>query len=99
MKGWPVRDVYVDDEYREAICEWLRANDIDPNLCPIEGRASVADGQITVDLHLLNDKGRKQLDPNHEDRLATRTVTVPLKVEPAGLVLEWLMPRCETCGR
>jgi hypothetical protein len=51
------------DGLRDQLCDWLRANGIDPKNVPYDARMSWVDGQLTTDMHLLDENGRKQFDP------------------------------------
>jgi len=58
----------------------------------------MTDEPETDAVQLLNEHGKRQVDPGG-DGLLTHTVTIPVEVPPTGDVLEWLLPRCPTCGR
>lgn len=89
------KDPYEDDAFRREVCDWLRANGIDPARTPMNPDASVADGQLTL---------RQKIQRNGRDvvvggEIPTETVTVPLLVAPSRDVADWLAPKCPTCGR
>jgi hypothetical protein len=88
-----------DERYRNAICDWLRANGIDPVDVPADAKASVTDGDLSIPVQVRNENGRVQIDPNVPDTVMRHTVTVPLKVPPTAEVQTWLMPTCPSCGR
>jgi hypothetical protein len=92
-----IRDAATDEDFRREVCDWLRANNIDPRVVPVEPNLSVADGRITLLCKVQRD-GRDVIAPNGYEVL-TETVTVPLLVAPEGDVAEWVRPRCPTCGR
>lgn len=86
-----------DDDFRREVCDWLRANGVDPGTVPINPEASVADGQLTL-LRKVQRNGRDVVN-HHELSVLTETVTVPVVVPPSPDIAEWLRPRCPTCGR
>lgn len=92
------RDPYDDDQFRAEVCDWLRANGIDPARTPIHCDASIADGMLTIRQKVQRD-GRDVFDPADPNRILEETVTVPVVVEPSPDIAEWLRPRCPTCGR
>ena len=65
----------TDNDYREAICDWLRANDINPDVVPADARASIANGQLTIPLKVQTASGHDQIDPSDDTRMLTHTVT------------------------
>lgn len=89
------RDVHVDKAFRREVCDWLRANGIDPIRTPMNCHASVADGQLTI-LQKVQRDGR---DVVMWGEVVTETVTVPLKVAPEGDIALWLQPTCPTFER
>jgi hypothetical protein len=91
--------IKYEGDYRERICDWLRANDINPNAVPANARASIANGQLTIPLKVQSANGHDVIDPSDNNRMLTHTVTVPVKVKPDGDVQLWLIPRCKECGR
>jgi hypothetical protein len=80
-----------------AAMAWLRANGIEPTDVPIREVPTIADGQITCRVMVRGRLGGRQL-VNGE--VATKTVTVPLKVKPPAVLLSWLgLPsECPNCG-
>lgn len=92
------RNPALDDDFRRAVCDWLRANGVDPMTVPAEPRASIADGRLTL-RRIVQRDGRSVPDPSQAYAVLTETVTVPLLVEPAPDIAEWLRPRCPACGR
>lgn len=91
-------DIVDDANLLDQVRDWLRSNGIDPAEVPIGTRASVVDGNLTVELFDRDANGRLQIDPT-TDEVAKRTVTVPVIVQPSSAVENWLTPRCPTCGR
>lgn len=89
----------IDDTTRELLCDWLRANGVDPLDVPTEPHASVSDNQLTLLMHVRDEAGRKVIDPEGPRRILTRPITVPLRVQPTGVVARWLEPACPTCNR
>jgi site-specific recombinase len=83
---------------RRAVCHWLRANGVDPDITPLDPQASVSDGMLTI-LQKVRHGGSDVIDPDDPQRILTETITVPVVVEPTGLVATWLAPKCPTCGR
>lgn len=93
-------DPYTDDQFRERVCAWLTANGVDPGNTPVDADPSIADGQLTLRQWVTGPNGHgRVIDPSDPNRLLTKTITVPLLVEPEGDVAEWVRPRCPTCGR
>lgn len=91
-----MRNPLDDYEFRRELCDWLRANDVDPGTIPADERISIADGQMTMRQATLNERGKTIVVDN---QILTHVITVPVKVAPPPLVEEWLRPRCPTCGR
>jgi len=91
--------IIQEDDYRKTVCDWLAANGINPRDVPTHARASIADGQLTIPMYVVDKKGHHVIDPNDPNAALTHAVTVPVKVQPNSDVELWLMPRCETCGR
>jgi hypothetical protein len=91
------RDVSSDDAFREQVCDWLRANHVNPARIPLYPQASISNGQLTL-LRKVQRNGADVLDPSGTEIL-TETITVPVLVEPTGDVATWLQPRCPECGR
>jgi hypothetical protein len=92
-----MKDPRTDDEFRREVCDWLRANGLDPRAIPAQPHASIADGQITL-LRKVQRDGHDVIDQTGYDVLK-ETITVPLLVEPTPDIAEWLRPKCPTCGR
>jgi len=88
------------DALSKAVSAWLRLNGISPSETPREARATLVDGQLTIQQY-VNDPvtGARVLDPEEPNAPKTRWITVPIKVAPTPLVREWLEPRCPKCGR
>lgn len=104
------RDPAYDSELRDAVCGWLRANDIDPAVVPAEEKpdCSFRDGAgIPLGGHTITTRVRIQASPDSKgvairplsNRLEEATITRPMKVEPPKIVQTWLDARCPTCGR
>lgn len=90
--------VETDEPFRERLIAWVRANGLSETDIPSGERPSVADGMLTTRVFARNARGGIQIDPV-EEKVMTRTVTVPVVVEPTGDVAEWLRPRRPECGR
>jgi hypothetical protein len=91
-------NVEYDDAARREICDWLRANCVDPGRTPMHPQASISDGQLTIRQKVRRD-GHDVRDPEDPNRALEETITVPVVVEPTGVVAAWLAPRCPNCGR
>jgi hypothetical protein len=92
-----------DDAARRQVCDWLRANGIDPARTPMHPQASIADGRLTIRQKVSrpgpNGGLADVIDPEDPNRILEETITVPVVVEPDGVVVTWLAPRCPACGR
>lgn len=67
---------------REAVADWLRANDIDPGDVPIDGPIAIDDEQrIRYAALLRNEAGHRYVDQATGDA-AREERTAPLKVDP-----------------
>jgi hypothetical protein len=93
-----VRSVEEDDSFRREVCDWLRANGVDPDHTPMDARPSISDRGLTILQNVQRD-GHDVVDPEDPNATLKRTITVPVRVPPVGDVAEWLMPRCPVCGR
>jgi hypothetical protein len=65
----------------DAVVDWLRANDIDPNDVPIEGPITIKDGHIEYAALLRNEASRHYMDEATGEAARERR-TALLKVEP-----------------
>jgi len=83
-----VTDLRNDDKLREQVCDWLRANGIDPKHIPLNTRMSWVDGQLTTDVYLLRG-GCQYLDPATNHEVARTTKTFPTS-QPPPAVAAWL---------
>lgn len=97
------RDIENDHAFRREVCDWLRANGVDPDRTPLHPNASVSDGQLTI-LRKVGRPGEHGRlvdvrDPADPNRVLDEIITVPVVVQPSFDVAEWLRPRCPTCGR
>ena len=75
---------YRDDEHRAAMCNWLRANGIDPGA--IARRVVVTAGEppmIHVSVYQRNERGRHLVDVAAQHVMTVPRI-VPLRVEPPG---------------
>ena len=89
-----------DAGFRKEVCDWFRANGVDPARLPADPHASIANGQLTFRRAVLSElTGTRQIDPADPLRLLTEVVTVPVVVEPSFDIAEWLRPKCPSCGR
>jgi hypothetical protein len=99
-----------DAELRTEICDWLRANGIDPALVAAEERPTCSyrdDGGQPYGGHTITTRVRIRLMPDSNalvmrhmgDRLEEATVTKPMKVAPSPAIQAWLDHHCPTCGR
>lgn len=90
----------TDEDFRAQVCDWFRANGVDPNRLPMDPRASIADGQLTFRQTVPGPDGTgDRIDPADRNSLLYEVVTVPIAIEPPFDVAEWLRPKCPTCGR
>ena len=85
------------DAHRET-CDWLRANGLDPKEIPVNPKASLADGSLTLQRFVLNQDGKRIFSPDRGEFM-TETVTLSVTTPPTPLVEIWLAPKCPTCGR
>ncbi|NEA61351.1 hypothetical protein [Streptomyces sp. SID12488] len=75
----------------DAVADWLRANDIDVTVVPIDGPIAIepdTDGcgrRIRYAAHLRNEQGRKYVDETTGD-VAQEERTTPLKIDPPANV-------------
>lgn len=70
------RDAVFDLGEREAICTWLAANDVDARLVPLDARLTIDGDRLTVQLHALNENGRRYIVA---DAVVRHTVDVILR--------------------
>lgn len=98
-------NVNLEDDYaaRQQVCGWLRANGVDPARTPMHPQASISDGQLTIRQKVSrpgpNGGLADVIDPANPNTILEETITVPVVVEPTGVVAAWLAPRCPTCGQ
>lgn len=92
-------DDLISDEFRREICDWFRANDVDPSLLPAQPKASIHEGLLTFRQRVPGSGDGCLMDPDEPGMPLLRTVTVPLRVQPPERVAQWLGPACPTCGR
>lgn len=83
---------------RKLVCDWLRANGIDPAHVAADARATMVDGKVTLVMKVRGPNGCDVISPDPLDVLK-ETKTYPVTVPPPPLVAEWLAPKCPTCGR
>ncbi|MFM9604261.1 hypothetical protein [Streptomyces turgidiscabies] len=75
----------------DAVADWMRANDIDPNDVPIDSPISIepdtagGDSRIRYTAHLRNEQGRKYVEETTGD-VAQEERTTPLKAKPPANV-------------
>lgn len=93
----PMRYQY-EDEHRDRLCEWMRANGFDPKSVPINPVVSIANGTITTEVYAKDENGRLVLDPSTH-RPLRGIESHPVVVEPDEIVRTWLRPACPACGR
>jgi hypothetical protein len=102
-------DPRFDAELRDAICQWLRDNGIDPALVPGDERpdCSYRDGEraphgghtITTRIRVRGLDGKGLVVRYGSNRLEETTITKPMKVPPPRIVQDYLAAHCPTCGR
>lgn len=77
--------IQTDWGRRDALCNWLTANGINPADVPIDGDLAIVETDagraIRVEVEVRNEDGRVLLD-EREHRAARELRTVPLLVEP-----------------
>lgn len=77
--------IQTDWGRRDALCDWLTANGINPADVPIDGDLTIVDTNdgraIRVEVELRSEDGRVLLD-EREHQAAREVRTVPLLVEP-----------------
>ncbi len=78
----------MDDTFRREIRDWLRANDVDTSLLPMQPKASIADGTLTFRQRVRGPGGGILMDTDEPGMPLLRTVTVPLKEQPPPRVAE-----------
>lgn len=83
---------------RTQVCDWLRANGINPRHVRKDARATLVDDQITLVMKVQNEAGNDIVDPDGLDVLK-ETRTFPVVVPPPPLIETWLAAKCPTCGR
>jgi hypothetical protein len=73
---------------------WLRDNGIDPANVVHHTRPQIRpNGSIVLDVYLLNEIGRKYVDPDDPNRVAVGTHTIDAPTIPPDNVLAWLEGR------
>ena len=75
---------------QHKIMDWLRANGINPSDVPLVAVPLLADGQIHCPVYLRRN-GSRYLDEKRN--VAMGSVDVPLRVQPTGVVADWLADR------
>ncbi|MGW0914663.1 hypothetical protein ACWD1Z_23340 [Streptomyces sp. NPDC002784] len=65
----------------DAVADWLRANDVEPNDVPIEGPITIEEGHIRYAALLRNEAGRRYVDESTGEA-AREERTVQLKIDP-----------------
>jgi hypothetical protein len=95
--------VKISNELRESVCDWLRANGIDPANIPVDPHMTLVGDQLTTLAHVLNADGHKMLDPatasTDNPTIAVTAQTYTITTPPPDDVAAWLKPRCHACGR
>lgn len=93
----------ITDELRASVCDWLRANDIDPKVIPVDPHMTLVCDQLTTPVQMVNASGHKMLDPatasTDHPTIAVTTKTFTITVPPPADVAAWLKPQCRSCGR
>jgi len=91
-------DPRINSSTNQQVCDWLRANGVDPGRIPADPRASMTDGQLTLLSKVRGPHGGDLVSPDGLE-IMTETITVPVTVPPPPIVEIWLAPKCPTCGR
>lgn len=64
----------------EYVCEWARANGLDPNDIPEDAIFEIQDRQITVDVVVRDAEGNTVPSSTHRNSVMKTKRTVPLRV-------------------
>jgi hypothetical protein len=110
LNGFTVGDPRFDSDLRTEICEWLRANGIDPALVPADERPDCTyrtDDAVPIGGHTITTRVHVSVSPDSNakiirygaNRVEETTITKPMKVPPSPVIRAWLDSRCPTCGR
>lgn len=78
-------------EHMEAICDWLRANDVTPGDVRVTSKVVFEGESMTLDVFKLNESGHKYAE-GPDGPAAMTTLTVPVKVPPPDDVMAALRP-------
>ena len=70
-EGWTV------EEHMNPMCDWLRANGIEPKTVPVSSRITVSNGYIATTVFKFNEAGRRYVD-QATDEVAQETRIFPL---------------------
>lgn len=100
----------LGSELHIAVCDWLRANRIDPNLvpgdekpdCTYRGDSGTPPRGDTITTRVkVQAQANKQQDVIRygANRIEHATITMPMLVPPPAIVQTWLNTRCPTCDR
>jgi hypothetical protein len=92
----------TDDEFRQQLNEWVRANGIDPGDVPVTAHMSrTEDDRLTFKRVVRSElTGTVMLDPNQPNTALIERASVPMLVEPPKDVATWLFVHeqfCPTC--
>lgn len=82
-----------DQEFCKELCDWLRANDVDPGLVPMsQPDISIEGDRLTYRRAVLSELTQsKMVDPNNPFTLLTEVVSTRLVTRPSPDIAEWLM--------
>ena len=78
----------MNEDLRKQICDWLRVNDIDPNMVPVDTTTTLGERWLGVDIYPPGPDGNPKLAPDGQVHRETRRFA--LRVPPDGPVLDWL---------
>jgi len=85
--------VYRTPDGMRTVQAWLRANGIDPDDVPVDSELVIEDSAfgmaIRYQAYRLNEDGRRYVDPDDPDRVATENRTALLQLPPPA---DWLAP-------
>jgi hypothetical protein len=76
----------MSESRREELCDWVRANGLDPGRIPADSTVRIEDGQLTVDEVVYGAEGRPKPSFSNPNSVQRTTRTVPLLVPwPVGV--------------
>lgn len=79
----------LTDQMRQRLCDWLRANDVDPNNIPEGAPLSFAGGRLTAEVFVRDAQGKLQRAFGG-DELRRETATFTMSTPPPADVARWM---------